>query len=54
MDLAKVDIDANQELALRYGIASIPTVLLMINGEQKNSFLGLVTKEEIEDFVPKE
>ena len=29
VDLAKVNIDNNQELAIQYGVASIPTVLLM-------------------------
>ena len=54
VDLAKVDIDTNQELAIRYGVASIPFVILMRNGEQRDSFLGLVPENEIEDFVPKE
>lgn len=54
VDLAKVDVDVNQELALRYGVQSIPTVLLMENGEQKNSFCGLAAENEVEEFVPKD
>ena len=54
VDLAKVSIDNNQELAIRNGIASIPTVLLMRNGKMSKSFVGLISRDEIEQFVPKE
>ena len=54
VDLAKVNIDQNQELAIRYGVASIPTVILMQDGEMKSSFVGLVSEKEIEAFVPYE
>ena len=43
VDLAKVNIDNNQELAIRYGVASIPTVLLMRNGKMSKSFVGLIS-----------
>ena len=54
VDLAKVNIDDNQELAIRYGVASIPTVLLIRNGKMSKSFVGLISRDEIEQFVPKE
>jgi putative thioredoxin len=38
--LAKVDVDAEQELAARYGIQSIPTVAVFRNGEIVNGFVG--------------
>ena len=38
--LAKVDVDAEQELAGRYGIQSIPTVAVFRNGEAVNGFVG--------------
>ena len=53
IDLAKVNIDENQELAIRYGVASIPTVLLMKDGKIDTSFVGLLSEDEIEKFVPK-
>lgn len=52
IDLAKVDIDKNQELAIRYGVASIPTVILVREGEMKGSFLGLISEDEVNKFVP--
>ena len=48
VDLAKVNIDNNQELAIRYGVASIPTVLLIRNGKMSKSFVGLISRDEIE------
>lgn len=53
VDLAKVNIDQHQELALTYGVAAVPTVLLVRDGEMVTSFLGLISDQEIEDFVPK-
>ena len=38
--LAKVDVDAEQGLAARYGIQSIPTVAVFRNGEIVNGFVG--------------
>jgi putative thioredoxin len=40
LELAKVDVDAEQELAARYGIQSIPTVAVFRNGEIVNGFVG--------------
>ncbi len=44
--IGKVDIDANQEVLARYGIGSIPTVLLFVNGEIQARFAGLRSKKE--------
>lgn len=54
VDLAKVDIDKHQELAIRYGVAAVPTVIVIRDGEMTGSFLGLVSEQEIEEFVPKD
>ena len=39
--VAKVDIDENQELAVRYGIQSIPTVMLFKDGKPFAKEIGL-------------
>ena len=36
----KVDTDANQDLAMRYGIMSIPTVMLFAEGKVKDVVIG--------------
>lgn len=47
----KVDIDKNAELAIRYGINSIPLVAVFQKGEQKATSLGYMNKDEAEEFV---
>ena len=44
--IAKVDVDANQEIAARYGIRSIPTVMLFDKGEVIDRFVGVRPKDD--------
>lgn len=39
--IAKVNVDENPELAAKYGIRSIPTLILLKNGEKKQQYVGL-------------
>jgi putative thioredoxin len=48
--LAKVDVDAEQQLAARYGIQSIPTVAVFRNGEIVNGFVGAYPAATIGKF----
>ncbi|MGA2030395.1 MAG: thioredoxin [Verrucomicrobiota bacterium] len=45
--VAKVDVDANPALAVRFGIQSIPTVLYFADGEVKDKTVGVVGKRTI-------
>ncbi len=45
--LVRVDIDQNEELAIEYNVMSIPTMLVMKNGEENKRFVGVTQKEEI-------
>jgi putative thioredoxin len=49
--LATVDTDAEQELAMQYGIRSLPTVVLFQNGEMVNQFMGVKPESEIRQFI---
>ena len=49
--VGKINIDENQELAEKYGIMSIPTILIMKNGEIANQFVGVTSKEKIEQSL---
>jgi thioredoxin 1 len=44
--VAKVDIDANQEVARRFGIRSIPTVMLFDKGQVVDTFIGVRPKAD--------
>ena len=42
--ITKVDVDANQEFASKYGVRNIPTVLLFKNGEVVEKQVGVAPK----------
>ena len=46
--VCKINIDDEQELAIRHGVMSIPTLMVVKNGEIVNTAVGLRPKEEIE------
>ena len=47
----KVDIDENMELSVRYGIMSIPLVIIFKNGEVAAKSLGYMSKSEMQEFL---
>ena len=49
--VCKVNIDDEQELAIKYGVMSIPTLMIVKNGEIVNTAVGLRPKEEIEALL---
>ena len=49
--VGKVNVDDERELALEYGVSSIPTVMVFQNGEVKQTSVGYWPKEEIEQLL---
>ena len=45
--VGKVNVDNNQDLAAKFGIRGIPTVMLFKGGEVAGSFVGLRPKEDL-------
>ena len=45
--VGKVDVDKNQSTAMKYGVRSIPTLLLMKDGEVINQLVGALPKPNI-------
>ena len=45
--VGKVNSDENMELTQKYQIMSIPTIMVIKNGEVKKIFVGVTPKEEI-------
>ena len=45
--LAKVDVDENEELIRKFGIMSVPTLLIFKDGKQTNSVSGVVSESRI-------
>ena len=46
-----VDVDKSPDIARRYKVFSIPTLLVFRNGEPANRSVGVVSKEEILEMV---
>ena len=51
--VGKMDVDSNNQVAMRYGIRSIPTLLLFSGGEGVDQVIGNVGKESIESMLSK-
>ena len=49
--VCKVDVDEEEALAVRFGISSIPTLLVFKNGQLADTSVGFVTKEQIEAML---
>jgi thioredoxin 1 len=43
----KLDVDSNQQTSIKYGVRSIPTLLLFKDGELKDTVIGAVPKTNI-------
>ncbi len=53
LHLAKVDTDAEQELAGHFGVRSLPTVMLVINGQPVDQFMGALPESQVREFLEK-
>ena len=50
----KMDVDSNKELAVQYNVRSIPTLLIIKNGEVASIQIGAISKQQLEDFIAAE
>ncbi len=51
--VGKLDVDENQQTAIKYGVRSIPTVLFIKDGEVKEAIIGAVPKSMFVDKLQK-
>lgn len=51
LKVCKVDVDQQPELAVKFGVMSIPTLVVMKNGEITNKALGARPKQQILDLI---
>ena len=49
--MGKVNVDEEMELARRYRVASIPTLIVFENGAEVRRSVGVVEKEDIYDLL---
>lgn len=48
LTVGKCDVDSNQNIAIKYGIRSIPTILIFSNGEVAEQIVGAAPKQHIQ------
>ena len=51
--LVKIDSDEQQQLGEAFGIRSIPTCILMVNGQPLDGFTGALTEGKVKEFLDK-
>ena len=51
--LAKIDSDQEQQLAGMFGIRSIPTCVLLMNGQPVDGFMGALPEGQVREFLDK-
>ncbi len=50
-DIVKINVDENQNLSKKYGIMSIPALLLFKDGNLIDNKIGYMSEEEIENWI---
>ncbi len=51
--VAKLDVDSNKETAARFGVQSIPTILVLKGGKETERLVGLQSKEKLRAALDK-
>ena len=51
VELKNVDIDEDIDLANKYGIRSVPTMVLLEDGKEVGRKTGVLMADQIEDFI---
>lgn len=51
--IGKLNVDENEEIAMKYGVMSIPTLIVFKNGQAVNKKVGVQSKEAIVSMIEK-
>jgi thioredoxin 1 len=51
LNVAKVDIEKNPDLAVRYSIGSLPTLMIFVDKEKVASHIGAMNLKELKNWV---
>lgn len=51
IEIKKIDVDRNMELANRYNIMVVPTIILEKDGKEVRRWLGVTSKEELSSAI---
>ena len=51
IEIFKVDVDENQEIAIRYEVTSMPTLVFFKDGEEVERKIGYIEREELISII---
>jgi thioredoxin 1 len=51
VELQEVDIEENADLATKYGVRGVPTMVLLEDGKEVGRKVGVLMADKIEEFV---
>ena len=51
VQIAKLNVDENQDVAFKYQVSSIPTLILFKNGEVADRVMGALPQSALEQFI---
>ena len=51
--IVKINVDEQQDLAMKYGVMSIPNLILFDNKNKVKENVGFLTDDELKDFIKK-
>ena len=49
--VGKLNVDNNPEVSMKYGVRSIPTILILKNGEVVDKHIGMTSKKVLTDKI---
>ncbi len=49
--IGKMNVDENMGIALEYGVASIPTLILFVKGEEAGRLIGVQSSADVENLL---
>lgn len=51
VEIYKVNVDENQDAAIRYGVSSVPTLIFFKNGEEIDRQVGYLEEDELSKII---
>lgn len=49
--VGKLNIDENEEIAMKYKVMTIPTLMVFKNGQPVNKLIGLQSRQDVEKMI---
>ena len=51
IDIIKVNVDEYRDLAKKYAVMTLPTLIIFENGKEIKKHIGLLSKSELKEFI---